>query len=219
MFTGMALRMAIELGLHRERSCLDSEQPQAEIETKRTKSQASNASETVRHEDYEESCQLLLFWVVFSLDSALCNGTGRVPGLKRHEVNVRLPNDTDIARVRAGPGGYLGLSRPEVYPHMARMFLVYAQCLDFLNTSSLQIRFQTRSNSEHRMERVEGLKGMLLEAYRLIPKELGLGANCYQAAVKAGLYFRSYSYLLSPTRGLIPHIAGVRRAHYPLICS
>ena len=30
MFTGMALRMVQELGLHRERSCLDRDEPRAE---------------------------------------------------------------------------------------------------------------------------------------------------------------------------------------------
>ena len=186
MFTGMALRMVIELGLHRERGCLDVDQPPAEIGNHRKDDQARSSSKEVTLEEFEKSSQIILFWIVFTLDTALSNGTGRVPGLKRHEINVRLPTDGDIANVRAGPGRNTEPIRPEVFPHTARMMLIYAQCLDFLNTGSRQIRFQPRSDSERRMDRIEELKSNLIREYRLVPKELGFGANCYQAAVKAG---------------------------------
>lgn len=45
------------------------------------------------------------------------------------------------------------------------------------------------------MERVEEIENLVLGAYKLVPKEVGFGANCYQAAVK-GTPFRSSSYLL-----------------------
>ena len=184
MFTGMALRMVIELGLHRERNCLDVDPPQAENGDKRTDNKI--VSKEVSLEDFEMSSQIILFWIVFSLDTALCNGTGRVPGLKRHEINVRLPTVSDFAIVRAGPRGHTDPPRPEVFPHTARMMLSYAQCLDFLNTGSRQIRFQPRSDSERRMDRIEELKSNTIQEYRLVPKELGFGGNCYQAAVRAG---------------------------------
>ena len=66
------------------------------------------------------------------------------------------------------------------------MMLIYAQCLYFLNTGSRQIRFQPRSDSERRIDRIEELKSNVIREYRLVPKELDFGANCYQAAVKAG---------------------------------
>ncbi|KAK3174824.1 hypothetical protein OEA41_002070 [Lepraria neglecta] len=185
--------MVIELGLHRERGCLDMDQPPAEIENHRKDDQVRSSSKEVTLEEFEKSSQIILFWIVFTLDTALSNGAGRVPGLKRHEINVRLPTDGDIASVRAGPGRSTEPIRPEVFPHTARMMLIYAQCLDFLNTGSRQIRFQPRSDSERRMDRIEELKSNVIREYRLVPKELRFGANCYQAAVKAG---RAGPYLL-----------------------
>ena len=125
---------------------------------------------------------LLGSWLNVSLQ---CSGTGRVPSLKRYEINVRLPDNEDIAIIRAGPGRSAEPPKPEIYPHTARMMLVYAQSIDFLNTSSSQIRFQSDSNCRHRMDRIEGLKRKTIQEYRLLPKEIGYGAVNYQAAVKA----------------------------------
>lgn len=105
--------------------------------------------------------------------------------MKRHEVNIRLPIDEDIATVRAGPGGVADPPKPEVYPQAARMILEYAQSIDYLNTSSSQIRFQSDVDSKHRMDKIEGLKRTIIQEYRLIPKEIGYGAVNYQGAVKA----------------------------------
>lgn len=104
-FTRMALQMVIELGLHRERSCLEPSRPQEEHQ--QSQQNLMDPSKKVRLDDYDQSSETLLFWIVYTLDVSLCNGTGRVPGLKRHEINVRLPTDTDLAITRAGPGGPL----------------------------------------------------------------------------------------------------------------
>ena len=98
MFTGMSLRMVQELGLHRERSSLDKDVERAETGRK---SASDLQSQPTSIETYRDSSEVLLFWAVFSCDTALCNGTGRVPSLKRHEINVRLPSNSDIAIVRA----------------------------------------------------------------------------------------------------------------------
>jgi len=105
----MALQMVIELGLHRERSCLNTgKEPQPKRED------ITDPSKEVSLDHYNESSETLLFWIVYTLDVSLCNGTGRVPGLKRHEINIRLPTDSDLAIIRAGPGGYMvrNIQRP-----------------------------------------------------------------------------------------------------------
>ena len=69
--------------------------------------------------------------------------------------------------------------------------LEYAQSVDYLNTGSSQIRFQSDSDCRHRMDKIEELKGSIIQEYRLLPKEIGYGAVNYQAAVKtnqAGAY-------------------------------
>lgn len=199
--------MAQELGLHREPSCLDTGPDfgaKEDIDSEAFKSRIRPRD--IDLNEYEESVKVMLFWCVFIHDTSLvsqifvvlfnrsmqgltlglqCNGTGRVPSLKRHEVNIRLPNDEDIATIRAGPGGVAEPPRPEVYPHTARMMIEYAQSIDFLNTSSSQIRFQSDPDGRHRMDRIEGLKRKIIQEYRLLPKEIGYGAVNYQAAMKA----------------------------------
>lgn len=90
--------------------------------------------------------------------SLQCSETGRVPSLKRHEVNIRLRDSEDIAIIRAGPGGIAEPPGPEIHLHMARMMLEYAQSVDFLNIGSSQIRFQSDSDYRQRMDIIEGLK-------------------------------------------------------------
>lgn len=102
-FTRMALQMVIELGLHRDRNCLETGGSGSELQPKQE--DVNLSSKKVGVDDYNQSSEILLFWIVYTLDVSLCNGTGRVPGLKRHEINVRLPSDVDLAVVRAGPGG------------------------------------------------------------------------------------------------------------------
>ena len=65
------------------------------------------------------------------------------------------------------------------------MMIEYAQSIDFLNTSSSQIRYQSDPDGRHRMDRIEGLKRTIIQEYRLIPKEIGYGAVNYQTALKA----------------------------------
>lgn len=182
----MALRMVQELGLHRERSCLDRDEPQVEIRSNTKDFESEMQLQPVTLKTYYESSEVLLFWAIFSCDTALCNGTGRVPSLKRHEINVRLPKNSDLAVTRAGPGIFARPSKAEVFPQLARMMLAYAQSIDYLNTGASQIRFQTHYEEVERMNRLEALKQNLMREYRSLPKEVSFGAIFYRAAVKAG---------------------------------
>ena len=65
------------------------------------------------------------------------------------------------------------------------MMLEYAQSIEFLNTGSSQIRFQSDSDCESRMDKVEALKRNIIREYRLLTKEIVYGAVNYQAAVRA----------------------------------
>lgn len=53
MFTGMALRMVVELGLHREKDCLAVNEPRADIKSERN--DAKTSSDVVSLEQYEQS--------------------------------------------------------------------------------------------------------------------------------------------------------------------
>ncbi|KAL8641282.1 MAG: hypothetical protein Q9228_001886 [Teloschistes exilis] len=191
MFTGMALRMAQEIGLHRERSSRGTsisqsptnvgmgEQPMLSLP------RDTNAN-LVDLDTFEKSAQVVLFWCCYSMDVNLCNGTGRVPCIKRHEISVRLPEDRDMAVIRAGPGGTMKPLKPEVYPHYANLMLSYARSMDFLNTESSEVQGRPLIDDARRRERVGELTQELMEKYQSIPREVKFGAIYYQAAVRSG---------------------------------
>jgi hypothetical protein len=89
MFTGMAARMAIDLGLHLE-------PPPGE------------------REGDEDRLDRLAFWSVLLLDYALCFGTGRTTTFRPEEVTRRLPDPEDgpfahAARMMRAYGGLINL--------------------------------------------------------------------------------------------------------------
>lgn len=191
MFIGMALRMAQEIGLHRERPSRgrsigqsptnfasgDLASPKLPLEL--------TSDHNVEIEEFEKSAQVVLFWCVYTMDVNICNGTGRVPTMKRHEISIRLPEDRDIAVIRAGPGVSMKSLKPEVYPQYAKMMLLYAKSIDFLNTSSSQVQGESLLDDVARKDRLVALKAELMESYRKIPREIRFGAIYYQAAVKS----------------------------------
>lgn len=62
---------------------------------------------------------------------------------------------------------------PEVYPQTARMMLAYAQSIDFLNTGSRQIRYQSNEDNEHRMNRQRWVSSLAR-----IPGWMTCGTRC-----------------------------------------
>ena len=188
MFTGMSLRMAQELGLHRQRSLIYSKigRSPANDVTANEENVLPMESPPTREktETFEKSSQIILFWCVLVQDTYLSNGTGRVPSIKRSHVNIRLPTDLDLAIVRAGPGKDPGTVKRFAFPGMVRMVLEYAESIEFLNTEPQK---DTLSESEmcERFHQLKSIRQGIMRNYGSIPQELRLGANNYQAAVRS----------------------------------
>ncbi|KAL8687185.1 MAG: hypothetical protein Q9224_005225 [Gallowayella concinna] len=190
---GMALRMAQEIGLHRERTSRGTSVSQSPTNVQGTgeEPRLSLPKEPnvnlVGLDAFEKSAQVLLFWTAYSMDVNLCNGTGRVPCIKKHEISVRLPEDRDMAIIRAGPGGTTKPLKPEVYPQYANMMTLYAQSIDFLNTQSSEVHGRPRNSELERKTKVAELKQELMAKYQSMPREVKFGAIYYKAAVRSGL--------------------------------
>lgn len=105
MFTGMALRMAQEIGLHHERTARGTSVSQSPTNIQET---GEGPSPGIPREATQ-----VYFSGVSSMDVNLCNGTCPVPCIKRHDISVRLPEDRDMAILRAGPGGLMKSLKPE----------------------------------------------------------------------------------------------------------
>ena len=190
MFTGMAFRMAHELGLHQERSSMGTSIGQSPANLgfggdENTPSQNWSPSGPVEVEPYEKSAQILLFWCVFTQDAVLSSGTGRVPSIKRHDINVRLPRDLDVAMIRAGPGCVVRETKVEVFPQMVKMMLVCARSIELLNASSSGLRGMSDVEKADRNAQLEGVKSELTRQYQTLPAEVSFGSVPYQAAVRS----------------------------------
>ena len=179
MYTGMAVRMVQEIGLQRRRS---ERRPSYQINPQDIEA-SKKGMETVDPDDFQESADVILFWCVFAHDVALCNGTGRVPDIKAHEISVRYPTHLDVARVRAGPGHQTKPLQSEVYPEMAQIMLLVAESVDFLNTGASQIKPSSQSQAIDRFNKVDSLRTTMIRAYRSLPKEVSFGAIYYRKAV------------------------------------
>ena len=186
MFTGMSVRVAQELGLHRERSLIYSKIGQSPTNDAGG-GIISIGSTRIREETetFERSSQIILFWCVFAQDTYLSNGTGRVPSIKRGEVNVRLPIDMDIAIVRAGPGQSPLTVKPSAYVQMVRLVLDYAESIELLNTEPRRDALSASEISQ-RSDRITDVRDAIIHSYNLISPDLRFGANNYQAAVHSG---------------------------------
>jgi len=188
MFSGMSLRMAQELGLHREHTSTGPSigQSPANIGSngeERAMFPSGSPSNCVEMEAFERSSQIILFWCIFTQDTCLSCGTGRVPSIKRHEISIRLPENIDIAVIKGGPGGVPEPIRAGAYPQLVRMMLAFAPSIETLNTDSSH--GQSFSDRSHRMELLEELKCDILQNYQLVPQDIRFGAIFYQAAVES----------------------------------
>ena len=198
MFTGMALRLAQEIGLHREPTEADmsiGETPMKSesVGERRRLLQTQASTSTISIETYEDSTQIVLFWCVYVADTCLCNGTGRVPSIKHHEISIRLPDNRDFSIIRAGPGAVASTPREELLPHLVRMVKAHSKSIDFLNTGSSQIKSDSNPDHARRVERLEELKDELMGQYKQISHSMTLSAINYQSAVTHG---QGSSYLL-----------------------
>ena len=109
MFSGMAMRMAVDLGLH-----LDSR-------------------EDLDIDPEERRLNRLVFWSAAMLDFSLSFGTGRQPTLRVDEITQELPSETDLL-TKTGESGLPPLRHP--FPYAARQMLSYGRLIELLNARS-----------------------------------------------------------------------------------
>lgn len=198
---GMSLRMAQELGLHREHSSSGSFIGQSPADSGPQEKERAVYASPLNYVDsstFERSAHITLFWCIFIQDTCLSSGTGRVPSIKRHEISIRLPEDMDIAIIQAGPGGVPAEIGTCAFPYTVRMMQTYAASIEFLNTESgNDCHTNSSAEAKQRMAQIEQFQSDIIQTYRLIPQEIRFGAIFYQAAVKshqAGPYLLLHLY-------------------------
>jgi hypothetical protein len=108
MFAGMAVRLAVDLGLHLEPG------PEASIS------------------DEDRRLNRLLFWSVVIQDFALAFGTGRQTTFRMSEITQSLPTEGDLATANAGRGASDGPRHPFIWA--AKQMFSYGRLIELLNS-------------------------------------------------------------------------------------
>lgn len=193
MFTGMSIRVAQELGLHRQRPTIFtglshfSTNDEPAITTDDIRSLSSlNLTD---NQEFEHCSQVLLFWSVFVQDVMLANGTGRVPAIKISEVSIRMPTGQDVAIVRGSSGGLSDTATSSAFPTMVRMMLEYAKSIELLNTPPAS----SITSVDEAFRSIHRIKHSILSSYGTVPQELLCGATQYRHASNSG---HATSYLI-----------------------
>lgn len=183
IFTGMSIRVAQELGLHRQRPAIYTSIGRSPTSDHLTETgQGDRVTNPQNSSAFDESSQILLFWCCFVQDTCLANGTGRIPSIRESEISIRLPTDRDVEMVK---GGASGQSHPHVIPHMVRLMLLYTKSIELLNLDD-----QSESGSlgqRHKdIETIHDIRDQILATYDALPESMTYGVSQYQQASDNG---------------------------------
>ncbi|KAG7089886.1 hypothetical protein E1B28_011520 [Marasmius oreades] len=155
-YSGMALRMAVDLGLHQDIA-------------------SSPYSSAASQNDIRGASDRLLWWSCFILDRMLAFGTGRPVTVKDREIKASLPVEEEILLVQSSPsclssgcgsnrGGHGGPGvAPSPFPYHVKMFQLYgalAETINVVEPSWKPESDQPPSRGEkQQQEELEGPKG------------------------------------------------------------
>ncbi|KAF5371179.1 hypothetical protein D9758_004208 [Tetrapyrgos nigripes] len=122
-YSGMALRMAVDLGLHQDIT-----------------------SRTAAGDLVQRTADRLLWWSSFVLDRTLAFGTGRPVTIKDNEIKASLPTEEEILMIihtdsLTNPAD-LHIQRdqsgqertPSPFPHHVKMFQLYGALAEYINS-------------------------------------------------------------------------------------
>jgi len=119
MMTGMAVRMAVDLGLH----MVSEDKPARKLDIPLIITQDPGEESTIS--DEERRLNRLTFWSVCLLDLSLSFGTGRETTFRIPSITQSLPTDEDMC---PSPG-----TPRSPFPFAAKQMLSYGPLINILN--------------------------------------------------------------------------------------
>ncbi|KAL0944743.1 C6 transcription factor [Colletotrichum truncatum] len=197
MLSGMAIRMAQDMGLHRP----------PEKETNPTvafwdRSPLSPDGKGLLSDEmsklHQQKSKLLLFWTVFTLDVSVSLLTGRPPTLKRKEVDVPLPTAQDMKGAQLDFQETVSMKNL-IFPELARFMLSFSEAVELLNqTGSEDDEDASGPDGPSRRKRLAKVKEDIMDQYQSLNHELTFTIDNYKkaAAIKqAGVFLKLHVYV------------------------
>lgn len=121
MYTGCAVRMAYDLGLHLVRDSYFALKVSADRQEPEDLSNAQSE---------ESRLNRLVFWSVLIMDHALAFGVGRQTTFRLEDITVSLPSSADI-HPEGVPDGEPG----SAFPYAAKQMMIYGPLINMLNSN------------------------------------------------------------------------------------
>ncbi|KAF4856860.1 putative transcriptional regulatory protein [Colletotrichum siamense] len=207
MLSGMAIRMAQDMGLHR---CPEKEANPSSVAFWDRSPLSPDGKGLLSDEMsklHQAKSKLILFWTVFFLDVFVSLLTGRPPTLKRSEVEVPIPTTDDMKAAQLDFQEHVSMKN-KIFPEIARFMLLYSEAVELLNQtrSEEQADASTSSNESSQRSKLEKVRDQIMNLYHSLPPDLAFSIDNYKAASlcrQAGqflmlhVYFYTFTILLS----------------------
>ncbi|KAG6853266.1 hypothetical protein C0991_005591 [Blastosporella zonata] len=143
-YSGMAIRMAMDLGLHEVTNVFEPYLSKAHVTRAR-----------------------LLFWSLFVTDRMLAFSTGQLPTIPEEIIEIPLPTDEDFVPdpARPGPGDPEELPQPTPFVHMVRLMVLCGRISTVLAGCRGEPRTLLPRNGEESLAKLKGLQEELVQFY------------------------------------------------------
>ncbi|KAM0414556.1 hypothetical protein ACHAPT_013599 [Fusarium lateritium] len=214
MFSGMAIRMAQDLGLHR--SDTTDPDPQAAFYDHAPPSPQGISVPTDEQSTlHQQKSRLVMFWSVFTLDVCVSLLMGRPPTIRRAEIEVPLPTSDDMKPVHLDFEGTHKMCHA-IFPAMARAMYIFSEAVELFNLNK-------GAESTCPLEEIDKLEKKVAQCHKRLDASLLFSTDTYRKSSSDGhaglflmlhLYFYTFVVLLSTRRheSLVAHERSKRSA-------
>lgn len=172
MYLGCAIRMAVDLGLHKLDGVKHRTQDSSTYSKVSGDDVTGDAETTISDQekkDFEEE-RVDTLWAIFMLDRVISSGVGRPVTMRAEEFEIDLP--TAVFSAQSG--------WPEPFPALIRIIHLYGTVSDSLN----KIRSIT-DVTDKLIQELSGMEKELTQVYQKLDHRLTFNAANFQHYVKA----------------------------------
>ncbi|KAL2673764.1 hypothetical protein Neosp_012208 [[Neocosmospora] mangrovei] len=177
MFSGMAIRMAQDLGLHRS-DMTDLDPQEAFYDHAPLSPQGIRVPTDEQSTLHQQKSRLVMFWSVFILDVCVSLLMGRPPTIRRAEIEVPLPTSDDMKPVHLDFDSSHKMCHI-IFPAVARSMYIFSEAVELFNLNK-------GAGSTCPFEEIYKLEKKLSQCHKHLDASLLFSADTYRKASSDG---------------------------------